>query len=225
MGGTTCHQRPGREGRTFPARATIVVGVLLAVALAPRTPVAAESAFDWGYTGGSDPNRAPDSRDHWHCKTNFGLHHDWLNSAMEQLDVQTVMYRQDASSCGSSTDVVWVQTALGGIDGGEYVAKTTCVDHVSWGVCDQFWVLIDQPWYYAAAFTYGSSDPGTWYARNLQARMRHEVGHTAGLHHWGGSLTSGFGAMNSATIPNGTSGWLTYLAYASFHEDLIDGNV
>lgn len=213
-------------GRVPHRRGTGTLGVLVvAVSLVAATSAVESSPYDWGYTGGSDSTRAPDSRDHWHCKTNFGLHHDWLNSAVEQLDAQTVMDRYDASSCGSSTDVVWVQTELNGIDGGEYIAQTLCATHVAWGVCDQFWSLIDQPWHYAAAFTYGGSDPSGWYSRNLQKTMRHQVGRTAGLHPWDGGLSSTFGAMNEATIPNGTPSWLTYLAFTSFQVGLVNGNV
>ena len=206
-------------------RAVLAVGLLVAAAtLAVRTPAGA-GPFDWGYTGGGDPTRAPDSRDHWHCKAHFSLHHDWLNSAVEQLDAQTVMYRQDASTCGSSTDIVWVQTALNGIDGGEHIAEATCAVHVTWGVCDQFWALVDQPGHYVAALAYGSPDPSGWYSRNLQRSLRHLVGRTAGLHPWTGPLNASFGAMNVAVVPNGTPGWLTYLAFDSFQAGLVDGNV
>lgn len=224
MGGTTHRLREDRSRPVGTGRASIALGVLVAAALVAGSTAAAGPG-DWGYTGGGDQTRAPDSRDHWHCKANFDLHHDWLDSAMEQLDVQTVMYRQDAGSCGSSTDVVWVKTALGGIDGGEYTSRTLCATHVSWGVCDQFWVQVDQPWYFLAAFSYGASDPGGWYSRNLQATLRHEVGRTAGLHPYEGNLNPGYGAMNQATIPNGTPGWLAYLAYTSTHVNLIDGHL
>lgn len=198
--------------------AAIVAGAAVGVGISS----VAAGPTDYGYTGGSDPVRAPDSIDHWHCTDQFDLHHSYLDSAMEQLDDQTVMDRYDASSCGSATDVVWVKTVLGGIDGGTTASKTVCVSHVSWGVCDQHWVLIDQPLIYARAFTDGASDPGHWYAVNVQKTMRHELGHTAGLHHSTGSLTSTYRAMNTADVPNSNSSWLTYLAYAPLHEDLID---
>ena len=203
----------------------MALSFLLAVAAVPATTAGADSPYDWGYTGGSDPSRAPDSRDHWHCKTYFDIHHDWLNSAVEQLDGQTVMDRYDASSCGTSTDVVWIKSELDGIDGGEYRARSLCATHVSWGVCDQFWTQVDQPWFYVAAFSQGASDPSDWYSRNIQMAMRHEIGHTAGLHHYTGSLSSTYGVMNTVLVPNGTPGWLGYLAYKAFHEQLVDGNM
>jgi hypothetical protein len=199
----------------------VVLSVLLLASPAAAGP------YDWGYLGGSDPTRAPDSRGHSHCKDHFDLHASELNAAMSQLEDQTVMWRVDAASCTSATDVVWIKTDLYGIDGGELAAKTVCASHVSWGVCEQHWVLIDQPLHYVLANTgaYGGSDPGGWYSLNLQKTMRHHVGRTAGLHPHTGSLSSTFGAMNQAWVPNGTSGWLTYLAYQPFQVDLIDGNV
>ena len=207
---------------SVPRTVRLLLAAVIAVSAASVSASAGAGPTDYGYTGGSDPVRAPDSTDHWHCKDEFGIHHSYLNSAMQQLDDQTVMDRYDAGSCGSATDVVWVKTVLGGIDGGATEAKTVCVSHVSWGVCDQHWVLIDQPSIYARAFTDGSSDPGHWYAVNIQKTMRHELGHTAGLHHSTGSLNSTYQVMNTADVPNSNSSWLTYLAYAGLHEDLID---
>lgn len=186
---------------------------------------AAAGPYDYGYTGGSDPVRAPDNRAHDYCKDNFDVHQGWLDSAMDQLAGQTVMSDVALGSCASSTDVVWVKTALNGIDGGEFVAKTMCTSHVSWGVCNQAWVLVDQPKHYVLSSVYGGSDPNAWYTLNLQVTLRHELGHTAGLHHWSGALSSSYGAMNGAYVPNGTSGWLAYLAYQPFQVDLIDDHL
>jgi hypothetical protein len=213
----------GRPGGARPSAAislALLVAALLVGAVA--RPAAADSPYDYGYTGGSDPVRTPDNRNHAYCQDHFDLHEDWQDAAMGQLDAQTVMSDDLQGSCTSATDVVWIKTALDGIDGGESIAKTTCATHVSWGVCDQAWVQIDQPQHYVLSATYGGGNPSGWYSLNLQVTMRHELGHTAGLHHWTGALSSTFGAMNIAFVPNGTSGWLTYLAYRPFQVDLID---
>jgi hypothetical protein len=186
---------------------------------------AAAGPYDYGYQGGAAPTRRPDSRDHWHCKSYFDLHHDWLDSSMEQLDQQTVMWRADAAACGSATDVVWMKTGLNGIDGGESLAATVCVAHAAWGVCDQAWVLVDQPLHFALARSLGGSDPGGWYTANLLKTLLHELGHTAGLHHASGPLSPTWGPMNTAAIPVGTPNWATYLAYKPFQVGLIDANV
>jgi hypothetical protein len=197
----------------------------LALVAVLGTQPASAGPYDYGYQGGSDPVREPDSRDHSHCKSHFDLHHDWLDSSMAQLGQQTVMWRVNAPSCGSSTDVVWIKTGLNGIDGGESVAKTVCVAHVSWGVCDQAWVFVDQPLHFALALSHGGGNPGGWYTANLLMTFLHEIGHTAGLHHALGPLSPTWGPMNTAFIPNGTPNWASYLAYKPFQTALIDANV
>lgn len=223
--GSHASRPSGRRGR--PTLAISSFGVIAAIAVLGIVGVAPADAgpYDYGYQGGSDPVRKPDSRDHWHCKTHFDIHHDWLNSSMSQLGQQTVMWRVDASACSSSTDVAWIKTGLYGIDGGESVGKTFCVAHVSWGVCDQAWVLVDQPLHFQLALSLGGSDPGGWYTANLLMTLLHELGHTAGLHHATGPLSPTWGPMNSAFIPTGTSNWATYLAYKPFQTALIDANV
>lgn len=206
----------------------LAMGLGVAALLLGSAPPAAyaDSPYDYGYTGGDDRNRQPDSRDHWHCKNYFDIHQDWLNSAMSQLDAQTVMYRQDSSSCGSLTDVVWIKTALNAIAGGQLVGRSTCASHVSWGVCEQFWIEIDQPLHYVLAFSLGPSDPGAWYDLNLTQTLRHELGHSAGLHHGpAGDLNPTWGAMIVAWIPNGNPNWLIYLAYQTFQVNLINSHL
>jgi hypothetical protein len=201
--------------------AVVLAASLLALVSAP----VGAGPYDYGYTGGSDPVREPDNRSHSHCKTYFDVHHDWLNSTMAQLDSQTVMSKVDHGSCTSHTDVVWYKTALNGIDGGESVASTACVAHVSWGICEQSWVLVDQPLHFELALALGGGNPGGWYTANLLKTLLHEVGHTAGLHHATGPLSPTWGPMNTAFIPNGTPDWAAYLAYKPFQTGLIDANV
>lgn len=208
-------------------RRLLLIGFVFALLLAPAASSVADSPTDWGYTGGSDPIRAPDSRDHWHCKTHYPIEHQLLNSAMTQLDAQTVLSRNDSSSCGSSTDVVWVKTALCGIRNCGAYGKTICVSHAYWGVCDQFWVLIDQPLHYVQALTRpdAASNPGHWYSVNIQLTMRHELGHSAGLHHYTGPLHPYYGTMNSATVPNSVPGYLYYLLWGPIHMWLINSHM
>lgn len=204
----------------------LVGSLTLALSIAVAPPAAADW-YQYGYTGGSDPIRFPDGNDHWYCKNYFDQHHEWIDAAMSQLDSQTDMYDVGSSSCSSSTDVVWVKTELNGIFGGEAVGAAECVAHVTWGVCDQYWLMIDQPQHFFAAYTNGGSDPGNWYSVNLQQTMRHELGHTAGLHHLSasGGLNPTVGAMISAWIPNGTSGWWAYFIYAPFQVGFINDYV
>lgn len=176
--------------KTWRSRFAAAVIVVTIATASLGIPAAADTPYSYGYTGGSDPIRQPDSRDHWHCKDNFDTHRDWLDSAMSQLANQTVMSRSDASTCGSATDVVWVKTVLNALSNGASVGRTTCVSHVAWGVCDQFWIQIDQPKHFQLSASLGSSDPTGWYTINLQATMRHELGHSAGLHHYDGELDS-----------------------------------
>jgi len=206
--------------------------VLILLLLAPSAVlldrgVAEAGPNDWGYIGGSHPIRAPDSRDHWACKNgsvNLG-ERAHLDAALDQLASQTVMTAHQSSTCGSATDVVWIATGQDGIDGA--LGRAVCVKHASWGVCEQFWVFYDPAMHFLAAFDQCSSDQcvADSYRLNLILTYRHELGHTAGLHHYVGLLSRPYGTMNSSWLPRGHPDWLWYLVYGDIHALLIDAHM
>lgn len=188
--------------------------LLIAVACVPPAP-------PYGYQGGSDPIRFPDGADHWYCMLP-GMSPETqadLRSAMQNLDGQTEMYDVDAGpTCATSTDVVWVAAEWGAIDGA--YGRYQCVSHSYWGVCDQAWVMFDQTAHFISAIQYNQTygdDIGSAYELNLNITYRHELGHSAGLHHYqtNQGANPAYGAMVSAWVrPIGSlARQLQFLAY------------
>ena len=200
-------------------RTTVLLVVLVSVAVLAPSPA---SADEYGYPGGTSPLRYPDSADHWECKHSSvpsGSLGD-LDTATDLLDTQTVMTDYHAGACASSTDVVWIAVGWGDLDGS--LGRTVCVSHVYWGVCDVFWVMFDQTSHFIIAQNVGG-DIGANYNLNLNITYRHELGHSAGLHHVTGSLSPGPGAMNSAWVnPDVVSNWWAYLVYGDHHVSHIE---
>lgn len=160
----------------------LVLAVLAALALV--TSISAGTAAADPY-GSPNPGLYPDSKDHWFCfdASVPASERPRISASMSYLDDRTNMYDVYTASCGTSTDVVWVYGSPIIVDGYSYYGYTTCAVWVyePWGVCDQFWVLVDQPLHFARTVACGSS--GTVYDLNLITTIRHELGHTAGLSH------------------------------------------
>lgn len=157
-------------------------------------PASAYSPYDFGYTGGNDPIRAPDDREHRDCDFGTLPLAGRFRAGMQNLDGQTVMWDLFDLPCRPYTDVVWIERPLGGVPLSA-LGYTSCQSHAYWGVCDQFAVQIDPTQHFLAAlgscasrFPSGTSQYNTcvaWeYDVNLEMTIRHELGHSVGLHHY-----------------------------------------
>lgn len=135
------------------------------------------------------------------------------------------MTAHHSSACGTSTDVVWIEAELNGLDGA--LSQAICVKHASWGVCDQFWVFYDPAMNFLTALDRCSTNQcvAHTYRINLVLTYRHELGYTAGLHHYVGSLNKSYGTMNSNWVPQNHPDWLWFLVYGGIHVLLIDLNM
>ena len=126
--------------------------------------------------------------------------------------------------------------------------------HSAWGVCDQFWPVIDLTLHFfealssrGARYVSGSGTFNTcvaWeYDVTLDLTIRHELGHSAGLHHYWNyvfnppfyvynvysqppQLTSSWRTMVSAWVPYGAGHTKSnFLGYNSTHVGIINANV
>jgi hypothetical protein len=192
-----------------------ILGVAAIVSAIALTPAQSASADPFGGEPGGYPWRA-DSRDHWYCfHPSIPGGSQWVfHDAMANLDAQTVMWDRFASSCGSSTDIIYMDNPdLGyGIAG---AALCWTLAPGSSSVCDQFWVALD-PWEIANFWqpTYAPLDT------HIQQNIRHETGHTTGLTH-NGTPTS---AMRSGLLPDlGFYNFVWMLYESPHHVDHING--
>lgn len=241
----------------YPKKARAANQILLVVlavtfVLSRAVPASADSPYDWGYTGGSDPIRSPDDQEHRSCEFGSTTLSARMSGAMTNLDGQTDMWDLFDNPCQSFTDVLWVETGLNGAAGA--YGYTECLTHSAWGVCDQFAIYVDPALHYFQALDscgarYASGTPAynscvAWeYDVNLELTFRHELGHSAGLHHYYNyvwmppfwvyndysqlpMLTSSWRTMVSAWVPYGAGHTkANFTAYNSTHVGLINANV
>lgn len=166
-------------------RFVALVGIL--GALLVSDPAAADP---FGGQPGGPPYRA-DGADHWYCFYNItGSERDPYNAAMEYLDSATDMYDVFTPTCGTSTDVMFLNNP--NLDPG-VAGLTLCVAPLAAPVCDGFWIATDSQeyfWYLGP----GSAPFDVHVGQNI----RHEVGHSVGLSH---SDTT-YSAMRSGVLPD-----------------------
>ncbi len=168
-------------------------------------------ASPYGFDAGA-PEYLPDSQDHWFCydQTVPSGDRPRYASAMDYLDLATSMYDQYATSCGTSTDIVFAHNSpicvpdfgCSGIRG-----YTPCDRWIgAYGLCDKFIVYVDPLYIFTKSG--GFNGPPGLFDNNFAATIRHEIGHTGGLsHHTGGNAD----AMISGQV---STSW-AYLGYAS----------
>lgn len=158
-----------------------VAAVALATVTAPPAPVRAD--------GFGPPIHYADGPDHWYCfsqGTTDPTHRSYATSAMGYLDARTHLYDVYAgASCGSATDVVWVQTDLDQFGDGVF-GYAPCASELSSTVCDQRWAMFDYVELFERTVACGNS--GEDFVASVHKTVRHELGHSLGLRH--GTLPS-----------------------------------
>lgn len=143
---------------------------------------------------------------------------------MAYLDSRTIMSDAYTSQCtddGIATDVAWIKD--GTYNSTEPLGYAPCVHYQSSTVCDGFWAIIYQAGHYVV--TGDCNGGGDMYERNMKVSMRHELGHTVGLHHYpptNGLCEAPFGtdAMVSDWIPRGYTN--EFYDYNSTHKGEVD---
>jgi hypothetical protein len=137
-------------------------------------------------------DRVADGPDHWYCFYNIAAGDQAVyHSAMQYLDDATSMYRIYTPSCGTSTDIWFIDNP--NIDP-QYNAITVCVATIGASkTCDAWWVGVDYGNLYASSIFW----PGYFMPYNvgLVWMARHEIGHTTGLSH--SSSSAPYGANNA----------------------------
>lgn len=153
----------------------VLFGVVGLLAIPGPAPAAADP---FGWEPGA-PNLLADSLDHWYCTPAIAeSNRTHYNSAMAHLDAATDLYDVNSGdSCGSSTDVAFIETDLNGPLG-----RAQCVSAVpNTLLCDSAWVLVDNAEHWSTAAYCGSS--AAELTGNFIITTRHELGHTVGLSH------------------------------------------
>ncbi len=163
--------------------------------------------------GWPNPGYTPDGYDHGDCYSSVpSADQFYMAEAMEYLDSRTNLYNYHSSTCGDSTDVVWVPSDLPGSRGAAVCARWASYEY---RVCDQFWLQYDTAQIYSETLTYNTDgdNGGNFYA-NFRKTLRHELGHSVGLSH---SNDRG-DAMETGWVPT----QLRYVTYDDHHRDHIN---
>lgn len=137
-----------------------------------------------------------DGADHWYCRTSSAAAEvTQINGAMATLDSQTDMYDVNSgTSCGSSTDVVWIRDDDSRMDMDnngtlETVVRgqVSCVSYAFWAVCDQYWLSYNMVKIFNDTAAHVPGTPAGPFTDNFNVgvakTMAHELGHTTGLQH------------------------------------------
>jgi hypothetical protein len=136
----------------------------------------------------------------------------FITSSMDYLDVATDLWDVNhAESCGSTTDLVWIDQNLDYLEppGYSVFGYTQCVNG-AYGVCNNYHMSVDN----AEICQYTCLNAG-WYANARMHNVRHELGHSVGLQH---DSIGGVHAMLSGLGDN----W-SYLLYDPHHISHING--
>ena len=174
----------------------------------------------------------PDSTDHWYCfdaSVPSGSRSRYT-SAMNNLDAVTLMSAVYTPTCGTSTDIRYLEASpIPYFSGTRGVALCTLATGYLGLLCDHYDVIVDpgQVWVDNGGF---AGDP-TQLDTNLHKTIRHETGHTAGLTH----TQSVANVMISGQVTN-LAAYLQYrdhdichinlwFAYASLDNSLCTGSV
>jgi hypothetical protein len=214
----------GRCERPWVQRLLVeVLAALLIVGTCSVTHAGQVSADDYGYSNddGQGPVPLHDSDDHWYCfdSSVSATWREQYRQSMSYLDATTDLYATAAATCGASTDVAFLH-----VDFSTYALQgmTSCQSWAYWGVCDRNNVYIDPG--NTLILTADCGAGADVFTINHIRVTRHELGHTAGLHHTPavGTLCGtpfGTDAMTSDFTVKLSLGWT---AYTQHHRDHID---
>jgi hypothetical protein len=186
--------------RTVGWRGALVVALALVTLAVGGTPAKADP---FGYPA---QGYVADGADHWYC-INTGMDTDnvnRINAAMANLDTQTDMYDVYTSTCGTSTDILWIRNdSMVDPYGNPARGVTNCLTWASWGVCDQYWIQFNQLEVFYEAVTYYPNDIGNNFGINMAKTLCHELGHSTGLVHNNdnGATGGGIDCMVSGPVP------------------------
>jgi hypothetical protein len=206
--------------RTVRAVRSVVVAILTTVAAVSFTPNSV-AADDYGYSNldGNGPVPVPDSQDHWFCFASVpeAAHRTIIRGSMSFLDDSTNMYDVESSSCGASTDV-WFRTqalASGAL------GLTTCQSWTYWSVCDRYNVYLEKDAFISVGAACDSSADVIEF--NYVHTVRHEIGHTAGLHHVAPykSVCTGIAGSDAMSSDWVNTNWL-FVTYSQHHVNHVN---
>jgi Peptidase M66 len=198
--------RAPKAGRRWPIG--LLALVLVATALVVGSLPTGASPY------GADPGGVgyyPDSTDHWYCFDSSvpGANRARYDSAMANVDAQTVMYDVVAGSCGYSTDVKYYEANPIPFVDPNTRGWAPCHHTVIYAFCDQVLVFVNpaQIWIENGGF----GGDATQFEVNYHKTIRHETGHSIGLGHW-----NGVHAMESGHVPI-NYGYIFYNAHDVCH--------
>ena len=159
----------------------VVVGLLVTLVsvlvVSGESPAAAD---DYGDDQPAGPGYYPDSTDQWYCfnsSVSTG-NRPYINDSMAYLDTMTNQYDVYTSTCGTSTDNVWVNQDLNGSLG--YAPCWKWANEAA-HICDQVLTIVSEIDHFEAAGTCGAS--ANQLVNNYVISTRHELGHSVGLAH------------------------------------------
>lgn len=192
----------------------VLLGALILIAgvLVNHAPA---SAHGYGFSGTG--LYLPDSADDWYCFYNNLPDVQPYHDAEVYLDSATDMYRVYASTCGPSTDKMFLRNdALTDSAGNPVRGIAQCVS-ASTFVCDAFWVAVNYAEIWANTVAHGGDANNL--NLNISKTIRHELGHAAGMWH---TPVAGSQAPCGADVTDTmVQGWVptsfTYLVYNSHH--------
>jgi hypothetical protein len=201
------------SGRSTRKRFAALVGALILIAGVFLSHAPA-SAHGYGFSGAGV--YLPDSADDWYCfYTNIPdvqPYHD----AEAYLDSATDMYRVYTSTCGPSTDKMFLRNdALTDSMGNPLRGIAQCVT-ANVFVCDAYWVAVNYAEIWNNTVAHGGDSNNL--NLNINKTARHETGHTAGMWH---PVTGNQAPCGADVVDTMVQGWVptdfTYLVYNSHH--------
>jgi hypothetical protein len=198
----------------------VVAGVLLLIGgLVLGTSAA--SAHGYGYSGTG--LYLPDSSDDWYCFFNNIPDAQPYHDAEIYLDSATEMYRVYTSTCGPSTDKMFLRNdSLTDPSGNPARGVAQCVN-ANVFVCDAFWVAVNYVEIWSNTVSRGGD--GDNFNFNVNKTIRHEVGHTAGMWHTPalGTQTPCGADVTDTMVQGWVATSLPYLLYNNHHICHVNG--
>jgi len=187
--------RPWWKGLRMRFRS--IAGLLALILAVSVLSPAAVGADPFGGEAGGYPWRA-DSDDHWYCfySNLTGSAQTPYRDAMAYLDSATDMYDVYTPTCGTSTDVMYLENPNLSAYG-----IALCVRLVSGSsvVCDAYWVATNQSLITSDVLSLQAIPVSVApVSVHIGKTIRHETGHTAGLTHSPTTVS----AMRSGILPD-----------------------